>query len=106
LGFCYGPYLTVLNQTPTNPYYKKIESRKVIRPESLVTQGNMKMTTSESEIGDMKILSERDKCELVWEYALSLGFKDDVVFNRVDGGCEIFMAIEDEDEDEDEEETV
>jgi len=45
-------------------------------------------------------LSERDKCELVWEYALELEFKDDVVFNRVDGGCEIFMEIDDEDQDE------
>lgn len=47
--------------------------------------------------------SERDKCELVWEYALSLCFKGDVVFNRVDGGCEIFMEIEDEDEDDEDE---
>jgi hypothetical protein len=76
----------------------------------------MKMNKNETEILDMKMnlndnrhpaeyhyssgtnLSERDKCELVWEYALSLGFKDDVVFNRVDGGCEIFMEIDDEDE--------
>ena len=76
------------------------------------------MDMNETETGDMKMLlkanrhpaeyhysdgntlSERDKCELVWEYALSLGFKDDVVFDRVDGGCKIFMEIENEDEDE------
>jgi hypothetical protein len=81
-----------------------------------IEKENMKMNKNETEIGDMKMnlndnrhpaeyhyssgtnLSERDKCELVWEYALSLGFKDDVVFNRVDGGCEIFMEIDDEDE--------
>ena len=50
MGFCYGPYLTVLNQTPTNPYHKKIESRKVIRPERLVTQGNIKMIMTETKI--------------------------------------------------------
>ena len=44
-------------------------------------------------------LSEREKIELVWEYAISIGLNKDVVFNRVDGGYEIFMKMDDEDED-------
>jgi hypothetical protein len=94
--------------------------RSMIRVSEAPEHSAMNMNMNETEIGDMKMnlndnrhpaeyeyssesgLSERDKCELVWEYALSLGFKDDVVFNRVDGGCEIFIEIEDEDEDDEE----
>ena len=52
--------------------------------------------------------NDRDKAELLWEYAMKLGFDGDVTFNRVDGGCEITMEFdedesEDESEDEDEE---
>ena len=39
-------------------------------------------------------LSEIEKIELVWEYAISIGLNKDVVFNRVDGGCEIFMEMD------------
>ena len=39
-------------------------------------------------------LSEIEKIELVWEYAISIGLNKDVVFNYVDGGCEIFMEMD------------
>jgi len=58
---------------------------------------------------DTNAKNDRDKAELLWEYAMKLGFDGDVTFNRVDGGCEITMEFdedesEDESEDEDEDE--